>query len=149
MKQIKNIAFQHNQSENFFLNKSYSSSGSSKQIKFIVFIPGLFLIFLISGVKVNAQESKYKTEEFNVHGVCNQCKERIENAAYIKGVKRCEWNKQTEKLTVVYNPQKVDLLKIHKSIAEAGHSTDKVEAEEAAYQKLPQCCAYRDGVHKH
>lgn len=145
MKQIIKNAFQCNQSGNLFLNKSYISSGDSKQVKYIVFI----LVFLISGVKMYAQESKYKTEEFNVHGVCNQCKERIENAAYIKGVKRCEWNKQTEKLTVVYNPQKVDLLKIHKSIAEAGHSTDKVEAEEATYQKLPQCCAYRDGVHKH
>jgi copper chaperone CopZ len=105
-------------------------------------------MLVISG-GLYAQDSKYSTEEFHVKGVCDQCKTRIENAAYIKGVKHCEWNKESQKLSVTYNPAKVDLIKIHKSIAEAGHTTDKVEASEEAYHKLPKCCAYNDGVHVH
>jgi cation transport ATPase len=120
-----------------------------KQIKNITSFSLLFLVFFFGNPDVFSQEKKYKTEEFKVHGVCDQCKERIENAAYIKGVKRCEWNKQTEKITVVYNPEKTDLLTIHTRIAEAGHSTEKVEASNAVYKKLPKCCAYREGVHKH
>lgn len=96
-----------------------------------------------------AQESKYSIEEFHVDGVCDQCKERIENAAYIKGVKQCEWNKESQILTVTFNPAKIELIQIHKNIAEAGHSTDKVEASDEVYHKLPKCCAYKDGIHVH
>ena len=67
----------------------------------------------------NAQDSKYTTAEFRVEGVCNQCKTRIENAAYIKGVKHCEWNKDTKMLTLVYDSGKTDLEKVHQSIARA------------------------------
>jgi cation transport ATPase len=109
----------------------------------------IFTVLFGIQINISAQDSKFKTVEFKVHGVCNQCKVRIENAAYIKGVKHCEWNKETEKITVVYNSEKTDLKKIHNSIAKAGHTTDKVEANKEAYNKLPKCCAYNDGVHKH
>jgi hypothetical protein len=116
-----------------------------ERIKYIACICAL--IILSGGIY--AQDSKYSTEEFRVDGVCDQCKVRIENAAYIKGVKHCEWNKETQMLAVTYNPAKIELIKIHESVAEAGHSTDKVEANDEAYHKLPKCCAYRDGVHVH
>ncbi len=97
----------------------------------------------------HAQNKNIVTEEFNVHGVCNQCKARIENAAYIKGVKHCEWDKHTEQITVVYDSTKTSSDLIHQSIANAGHTTSKVEASDEAYDKLPKCCAYRDGEHTH
>ncbi len=105
-------------------------------------------MLIISG-GLYAQDSKYRTEEIHVEGVCDQCKARIENAAYIKGVKHCEWIKESHTLKVTYNPEKVELIKIHESVAEAGHSTDKVEANDEAYHKLPKCCAYKDGVQTH
>lgn len=105
-------------------------------------------LIIFSGV-LFAQDSKYKTEEFQVEGVCDQCKARIENAAYIKGVKHCEWNKETQMLTVIYNPEKVELIRIHEKIAEAGHDTDRIQATDESYHKLPKCCAYRNGVHVH
>jgi len=77
------------------------------------------------------------------------CKERIENAALIKGVKFAEWDKETKLIKVVFKPDKTDALKIHKSIAAAGHDTEKEKAEDEAYKKLPACCAYRDGVKTH
>ncbi len=96
-----------------------------------------------------AQDSKYITSTFHVDGVCGSCKVRIENAAYIKGVKKCDWNIESGLFTVAYDSTKVDLMKIHKSIAAVGHSTDRLPADPAAYNKLPDCCKYNDGVHKH
>ena len=117
------------------------------------FIKTIFLTFflftLIIPVHVYSMSGDVKTEEFKVEGVCSMCKERIENGALIKGVKKAEWDKETGMITVTYNPEKVELIDIHKAIAELGHSTDKVKAKESTYKKLPLCCQYDDGAHKH
>jgi periplasmic mercuric ion binding protein len=117
-----------------------------KRIESIFILVLLSAIYAIPGI---SQESKKETVEFRVEGVCTMCKARIENAAYIKGVKFTEWNKETNIIKVIYNPQKVDLKSIHKSIADAGHSTDKIKATEESYNKLPKCCAYNNGAVKH
>ncbi len=111
----------------------------------------LVLISLIIATPSLAQEktNKVKTVEFKVKGVCKMCKERIENAALIKGVKLAEWNQETDKLKVVFNTKKTNLDEIHKSLADAGHDTDKLKSSDESYKKLPGCCAYRDGVKKH
>ena len=72
---------------------------------------------------------KTETTEFKVYGLCGSCKERIENASLIKGVKWTEWNKETEILKVIYNPQKVKVEDIHKAVANVGHDTDLIKAE--------------------
>ena len=114
-----------------------------------------YIILLITiGVfshNLSGQENKKKTvtAEFKVNGVCNMCEERIENAATIKGVKFAEWNKVTDTLKVVYRADKTTIDDIHKSIASVGHSTDKLEANMEAYEKLPNCCAYMGEVEKH
>ena len=77
------------------------------------------------------------------------CKARIENAAYIKGVKKVDWNKETKNLSVTFRNDKVTEDDIHKSIAKIGHATNKVEADPEAYKKLPGCCSYDDGVETH
>jgi len=117
-------------------------------IQFKLFV-ALCSIIIISVQDLPAQDPETITTEFHVDGVCNQCKARIENAAYIKGVKFCEWNQETEVLTVIYKPEKVELKQIHESIANAGHSTELMPADQEAYNKLPKCCLYDDGVHKH
>jgi periplasmic mercuric ion binding protein len=111
----------------------------------------MLAISLFLTVSLSAQDKKKKVEtaEFKVKGVCMMCKERIENAALIKGVKLAEWDKETSLLKVVYNTKKTTLETIHKAVAEAGHETEKVKANEKAYSKLPKCCAYNDGVEKH
>ena len=93
--------------------------------------------------------SKVKTESFEVDGVCGMCKDRIENAALIKGVKLATWDKETQMLKVVYKPGKVSIQEIHEAVAEAGHETKKVKANMDAYNKLPDCCKYKDGAVKH
>jgi mercuric ion binding protein len=68
----------------------------------------LLSISLLLTLSLSAQDKKKKVEtaEFKVKGVCMMCKERIENAALIKGVKLTEWNKETNMLKVVFNPKK-------------------------------------------
>ncbi len=100
-------------------------------------------------LSADRQDSKTDTIKFEVKGVCGLCKDRIENAALIKGVKWVEWDKSTDTLTVIYRVDKTKLPDIHKSIAEAGHTTDMVECNIDAYNKLPACCAYMGDAKKH
>ena len=77
------------------------------------------------------------------------CKNRIETAAYIKGVKFAEWNKETKVLKVSYKSTKVTEDDIHKAIAGVGHNTEKVKATQETIESLPGCCRYDDGVETH
>ena len=83
------------------------------------------------------------TEKYKVEGNCGMCKKRIEEAAFVKGVKRTEWNKETRELTVVYRPSKTTADNILAAVAKAGHSSEKAAATEADYNKLPECCHYK------
>ena len=113
----------------------------------------LFLISLLVGLNLNAQESKKNTNSTNVEttikvkGVCNMCKERIENAALrTKGVKFAEWNKETQILELVFNGKKTSEEEIHQAIADHGHETELVKADSSVYSQLPNCCKYNDGA---
>lgn len=79
---------------------------------------------------------------FKVSGNCDMCKERIEKAAKIEGVKNAVWNQDTHLLTVAFAPEKVTLEKIQQSIANTGYDTEKFKAPESAYNNLPKCCQY-------
>ena len=98
-----------------------------------------------------AQSEKKKVETKTVHvsGVCDDCKERIENAAYIPGVKRADWNKDKQQLTVSFKTDKVSLEQIEQSIANVGHDAGEIHATDSAYKKLPSCCAYKDEASTH
>jgi len=102
-------------------------------------------IVMIVSVAVSAQDKNdnVKTVEFTVNGICGMCKDRIENAAQIKGVKFAEWDKASKVLKVVYRTDKTTEQKIHNSIAKAGHDTELVQASDEDYSKLHACCKYR------
>jgi len=99
---------------------------------------------ILLGLPAFAQEKSIDTATVEVNGVCSMCKERIENAAYVKGVKKATWDKETKVLTVIYQPKKVTVLEIEESVAKAGHDTEHVTATEEAYSKLHNCCKYRE-----
>lgn len=103
----------------------------------------LFIFTLFFSAQVKAQND-VDTTTIRVEGVCGMCKERIENAAYIKGVKKATWDKESKMLTIIYNPKKVTLQKIEKSIAAAGHDTANIKATERAYLMVHKCCRYRE-----
>lgn len=107
------------------------------------------VLMMVFSEDVHAQKSNAKivqTDSIYVAGVCDMCKERIENAALIKGVKKVTWNKKNQYLTIIYKPSKVSLDKIEEEIAKAGHDTKNQIALDKDYNKLPDCCAYRSGL---
>ena len=95
------------------------------------------------------EKENVKTIEFKVSGVCEMCEKRIEDAALIKGVKMADWNKEAQKIKVVYRPDKTSEQTIHQAIAKVGHDTEKLKAPAEAYNKLHDCCKYRDGQAVH
>lgn len=102
----------------------------------MIFIFGLFLFG-------SSAQTKTNTITIPVKGNCDQCKERIENAADIKGVKLCTWNEKTQTATVIYDPGKVKQQQIEEAIAKSGHDAGAAKAQ-GSYTKLPDCCKYRD-----
>ncbi len=90
-----------------------------------------------------------ETAQFEVNGVCGSCKNRIENAALIKGVKVATWDKQAQLMNVTYRADKVTLTDIHKAISAIGHDTSEIKGNEEAYNKLPGCCQYRGDLEIH
>jgi len=86
---------------------------------------------------------------FDVDGVCNMCKERIEKASIkTKGVKSATWDVNTHQLDLIYNEHKTNLNAIKGSILEAGHDLASTKATDEAYASLHDCCKYRDEVVK-
>jgi hypothetical protein len=77
------------------------------------------------------------------------CKKRIEKAALIKGVKMATWDKVGQTIKVVYKTKNVSEDDIHKAIAKVGHDTERFKGDDTKYDKLPECCRYRDGVDIH
>jgi len=108
-----------------------------------------FIIFVLSIFFFSADalaQSDIKTDSFKVEGNCGMCKKRIEEAAFVKGVKRTEWNKESHMLTVVYRSSKTNKEAIAKSVAAAGHSSEQQVASEKDYKKLPECCHYKTHI---
>ena len=89
-------------------------------------------------------DSKSAQISFEVSGVCDMCKSRIEiGAIKIKGVKYANWDVNSNNLSIIYNSRKLKLDSIKKNIAALGHDTDKFKATEETYNSLPECCNYK------
>ncbi len=84
-----------------------------------------------------------KMTSFTVEGNCGMCKKTIEKAALDGGAEKAIWNKKTKELKVKFNATKTSEDKIKKQIAEAGYSNETYQANDSAYQKLPDCCQYK------
>ncbi|MEM7161226.1 MAG: cation transporter [Bacteroidota bacterium] len=110
------------------------------------------LLFILLAGTCSAQSkaaSKYISTSFEVAGVCGNCEKRIEGALDIVGVSKADWVKETSILTVVYNPKKIKEEELHQLVANAGYRTSKLEKSQKAYDALPNCCKYDDGIEKH
>ena len=103
----------------------------------------LIAIMACCTITVAAQTS-VKTETLIVKGNCDDCKERIENAADIKGVKLVKWDSETRVATATYDESKTNVRLIQEAIAKSGYDAGPVKGNDRAYGKLPKCCKYRD-----
>lgn len=109
-------------------------------MKKILLIIGILLI----GISTQAQEKNKNAKiTFEVNGICEMCKERIEKAALkTKGVKFANWSIETHLLQLILDERKTDEITVHKNIAAVGHDTKKVKATDEAYNNLHNCCMY-------
>lgn len=107
------------------------------------------LVFLLfSGITSFGQAKKTQATDtvisFKVFGVCEMCKDRIEKAVKIKGVRSGIWDMETGQLSLVYNPTQVSLAKIENRIVAAGHDIENKKSVISVYEALPKCCHYRE-----
>ena len=113
------------------------------------FICFLLLVSFSLPLHVSAGNRNVITAKYVVNGVCGKCKQRIEDAAYIKGVKYADWDIDSHNLMVKYDSTKTSPDLILQSIARAGHDTEDYKATDEDYNKLPLCCRYRSGIKRH
>lgn len=115
---------------------------------FVLFSAGLMQAETNESANLTSAEIISETGEkttFKVYGNCGMCESRVEKAANnVEGVTSAKWDKESEMLSIEYNSEKVDVEDVHKAVAEAGHDTEKIKAEDETYKNLPGCCKYRD-----
>lgn len=105
----------------------------------------LFIVIALIGFTANAQEKKNKNAKYDVevNGNCEQCKKRIEKAAFsVPGVKSAVWHLDDHKLHLILNQEKTSVAEVKKAIAKVGHDTDDFKATDADYENLHHCCKY-------
>ena len=106
------------------------------------------IIALLLAILVASATAQDSTSAFTVTGVCTMCKARIEKAAGGTGLTSAVWEASTQQLTLTYNG-KYDVEAAKQRILAAGHDVDSLQAPRKAYDKLPDCCRYRDGINVH
>lgn len=105
----------------------------------------LIMMIALVGFSAQAQDKKNKNAKytFEVNGNCEQCKKRIEKAAYaVPGVKMAIWDIESHKLNVMLNEEKTSEDEVKKAIAKVGHDTDIYKSTDDAYNNLHSCCQY-------
>lgn len=105
----------------------------------------ILILFALVAFSVAAQEKKNKNAKYDVevNGNCEQCKKRIEKAAFsVSGVKSAVWHMDDHVLHLIINEEKTSLLEVKKAIAKVGHDTDDVKSTEEDYNNLHHCCKY-------
>jgi len=103
----------------------------------------IFSLALLSVIGLNGQ-SKFNTTSIEVDGLCGMCEKRIENAAYIQGVKKADWSQETHMLDLIYNSSKVEQSDIIAAINEVGHDVKGHPASDEQYANIHGCCRFRD-----
>lgn len=103
----------------------------------------LIAVFAIVTSPLFAQQSApANTDTIKVNGECGMCKNRIQKALKLEGIASANWNTETKLLTVTYISAIITNEAIQKKVAAVGHDTEKYQAEDAVYNKLPGCCKY-------
>lgn len=105
----------------------------------------LFVAVIVSMITISlTANAEVKKESFKVSGNCGMCEKTIEMAAKaVVGVLNADWDKKTKEIVVSFDTEKTSLEAIHKAIAKSGYDTDKVKADDTAYNDLHSCCKYR------
>ena len=104
---------------------------------------GMMLLVVAFSTQAQDKISKNAKYTFEVNGNCEQCQKRIQKAAFsVDGVKMASWSIETHEMTVIINEERCSLLEVKKAIANVGHDTKDVKANDEVYEKLHACCQY-------
>ena len=109
----------------------------------------LLLFFVLGTGSLFAQKQKPVTTSFWVAGACGMCKTTIESAVDVKGVLTANYDLANHRLTLTYKPDKISIDTIHRLLHEAGYDTEVGNCTEEQYNRVHQCCRYRDPELKH
>ena len=112
------------------------------------YIRSILVTTLFVGLSTLSYSQKVVQDTITVQGICEMCQERIEEAAYGKGVKFVSWDKHTKNLAIAFNKEKTTLEEVEKRILAAGHSTQNFLVKREDYNELPDCCRY-ETLHTH
>ncbi len=111
----------------------------------------IFSAIVFVSFSTNAQEhdqethhkSEFKKEVFTVYGNCGMCEKTIEGSLKnVDGVTLADWNKETDQMTVSFNPEVIAIDDIKQKIADVGYDSDTHRAKDEIYNSLPGCCQY-------
>src|SRR5690554_7860464 len=84
----------------------------------------LFLMLLMTATVAFATN---KTEQFTVKGACGMCETRIEKVALsVEGVTKADWDRETQKIVVVYDDEVTQPDAIHQAIRSEERRVGKV-----------------------
>ncbi len=90
-----------------------------------------------------SQSTEIKTEHFRVYGNCSMCEQTIEGSLKNQeGVVLADWDKETDQMTVKYDPNIISLDNIKQKIADVGYDSDTHRAKDEVYNNLHGCCQY-------
>ena len=103
----------------------------------------LIILFLVISFSAIAQKD-VETTTIHVDGICDMCKERIENALDVNGVKYAKWDLESHNCEIAYRTDKITEEELHKLLNAVGHDTDKSTASDEEYESVHECCKYRD-----
>lgn len=110
------------------------------KMKFKYLLTVIALVFACQTIKA---KSNMVDTTFTVDGVCGMCKDRIENALSVKGVKMAEWSIESHELHIVYNSDKITIDEIGSLLNAVGHDSDISKASDEEYNAIHGCCKYR------
>lgn len=109
--------------------------------KYLVVFAGLLLMACSNNT--NNETATTSKADLKIWGNCDMCKETIEGALKVEGIKSADWNKDTKMMAVSYDSTKISLDQIEKDIAAAGYDTEKYRGDDHTYSELPECCQYQ------
>jgi len=105
----------------------------------------IIILVALIGFSAQAQDKKSKNAKHTVevNGNCEQCKKRIEKAAYaVEGVKSAVWDLESHKLSLILNEEKTSVADVKNAVAKVGHDTEETKATDKDYANLHSCCQY-------
>tara|TARA_B100001027_G_C15964555_1_gene197096 strand:+ start:120 stop:461 length:342 start_codon:yes stop_codon:yes gene_type:complete len=109
----------------------------------------IVLFMIVPFFTFSQSNDKNTKDTLSVDGNCSMCKKRIEKATLsLKGVKYAKWNKKSNDLSIIYDNKKVNIQEIRTKIAQSGHDNGEYITTIEVYDKIPDCCKYRE-VEKH